>query len=522
MPKVSDYFTQANNEYLVMDYVEGENLQSVLDRYLRQYRQPLPEASVLPWIDQVLDALEYLHGQQPYAIIHRDIKPSNIILTAQGKVKLVDFGLVKLLDPLRPGTATVVKGFGTPEYAALEQHAQGAYGHTDARTDIYALGATLYHLLTGAAPPDAVRLAVNPASLTPPRQANPALSAAGEAAILRAMAVRPDQRFQTAREMRLALPGASSGSQPPPSSAKGRLPGWVVGAAAGAALVTMMFLVAQALFPRIRAAAPAAAPVLSATSTAMPTLPTEAPPEPPTITPVSTVPTEPSTTIPTVDLGTSNVFVEYILDASDSMTERLSDGSSKIEVAKRVLTDHMRSFRPETNIGLRVYGHRLPYQQTAESCQDIEVIAPVDKGQMGRIVGFLQDFKPQGMTPLAASLQQAKEDFVFEATHINSIVMLSDGIETCGGDPCKLVEDLKAQGINFTIHVIGLDVDNPTRKQLSCIAQAGGGTYHDAMTQQELGTALGAVEADVTKDEVVVPPGMDTSMPADTGHRRRR
>ena len=175
LPKVSDYFTQANNEYLVMDYVEGENLQSVLDRTLQQTGRPLPEHFVLPWIDQVLDALEYLHGQQPYAIIHRDIKPSNIILTAQGKVKLVDFGLVKLLDPLRPGTATVVKGFGTPEYAALEQHAQGAYGHTDARTDIYALGATLYHLLTGAAPPDAVRLAVNPANLTPPRQANPAL-----------------------------------------------------------------------------------------------------------------------------------------------------------------------------------------------------------------------------------------------------------------------------------------------------------------------------------------------------------
>ena len=82
---------------------------------------------------------------------------------------------------------------------------------------------------------------------------------------------------------------------------------------------------------------------------------------------------------------------------------------------------------------------------------------------MERIVGFLQDFEAQGMTPLTASLQQAKEDFVFESPRVNSIVMLSDGIETCGGDPCKLVKDLKAQGINFTIHVIGLDVDDPTR-----------------------------------------------------------
>ena len=228
---------------------------------------------------------------------------------------------------------------------------------------------------------------------------------------------------------------------------------------------------------------------------------------------VPPAPANTPTTIPTVELGTSNVFIEYILDASGSMTETLSDGLPKIKVAKRVLTDHMRSFRPETNIGLRAYGHRLPYQQKAESCKDIELVAPVEKGQMERIVGFLQDFKAQGMTPLAASLQQAKDDFVFEAPRVNSIVMLSDGIETCGGDPCKLVEDLKAQGLNFTIHVIGLDVDGPTREQLSCIAQSSGGMYHDVRSQQDLGSALDAVKTDVTKDEVVVPPGVDTPTP---------
>ena len=225
----------------------------------------------------------------------------------------------------------------------------------------------------------------------------------------------------------------------------------------------------------------------------------------------TTAPSETATPIP--ELGTSNVFIEYILDASGSMTETLSDGSPKIEVAQHVLTDHMRSFRPETNIGLRVYGHRLPYQQEAASCQDIELIAPVEKGQMERIVGFLQDFTVQGMTPLAASLEQAKNDFVYDASRVNSIVMLSDGIETCGGDPCQLVEDLKAEGINFTIHVIGLDVDDATQQQLSCIAEAGDGTYHDARSQQELNAVLGAVKEDVTKDEVVVPAGMNTPTP---------
>ena len=111
---------------------------------------PLPEKPVLIWADQVLDALDYLHSQ-PRPIIHRDIKPGNIILTPQGKVKLVDFGLVKLYDPTNPRTATAMKGMGTPEYTPLEQYAGGA-GHTDARSDIYALGATLYHLLTGVIP----------------------------------------------------------------------------------------------------------------------------------------------------------------------------------------------------------------------------------------------------------------------------------------------------------------------------------------------------------------------------------
>ncbi len=302
LTKVSDYFTQGGNEYLVMDFVEGENLQSVLDRWLRQYRQPLPEASVLPWFDQVLDALEYLHGQQPYAILHRDIKPGNIILTPQGKVKLVDFGLVKLLDPQRPGTATVVKGFGTPEYAALEQHAQGAYGHTDARTDIYALGATLYHLLTGAAPPDAVQLAVKPGNLILPRRANPALSAATEAAILKALKTQPDERFQSAGEMRTALAGSGRHQSPPAARPWWRrVPGWAAGAAAGAALVGIVLLAVLLLRP---APGPIPTPSPTPTPNATPVTPTPGPTDTPvTPTPPPTDTPIPPPSIPTLGVG---------------------------------------------------------------------------------------------------------------------------------------------------------------------------------------------------------------------------
>ncbi|MCB0204709.1 MAG: PD40 domain-containing protein [Anaerolineae bacterium] len=301
-------------------------------------------------------------------------------------------------------------------------------------------------------------------------------------------------------------------SYQPPSNRRSNTSLWLGGAATllVAVIAVLVLLINRQPAPD----APASAVIVSAASaTAEPAA------TPTTVDTVTSAPTDTSTptSTPLPELGISNIFIEYILDASGSMTETLSDGSPKIDVAQQVLTDHMRSFRPETNIGLRVYGHLLPYQQTAESCQDIELIAPPEKGQMERIVGFLQGFTVQGMTPLAASLEQAKDDFVYDASRVNAIVMLSDGIETCGGDPCQLVEGLKAQGVNFTIHVIGLDVDDPAREQLSCIAQVGDGTYQDARSQQELDAALGAIQKDVTKDEIVMPPGVDTPTPGPVG-----
>ncbi|MCB0205996.1 MAG: hypothetical protein KDH89_14330, partial [Anaerolineae bacterium] len=202
-----------------------------------------------------------------------------------------------------------------------------------------------------------------------------------------------------------------------PSPKKSNTGFWLGGAAI--LLVALIAVLVLLLNRQPAPPSPATAAIVSAVT------PTSAPTDTPQVVDSPPpAPTETPTSTPLPELGTSNVFIEYILDASGSMTETLSDGSTKIDVAQSVLTDHMRSFRPETNIGLRVYGHRLPYQQTAESCQDIELIAPPEKGQMERIVGFLQDFQVQGMTPLAASLKQAKEDFVYDASRINSIVML--------------------------------------------------------------------------------------------------
>ncbi len=144
LPKVSDFFSVGGRDYLVMDFVPGKDLRMLINE-AKQKKAFLPENEVLNWASQIADALAYLHSQNP-PILHRDIKPSNLKLTPSGLVKLVDFGLVKILASDEV-TITILQGRGTALYTPLEQYG-GDTGHTDARSDIYAFGATLYHLFT--------------------------------------------------------------------------------------------------------------------------------------------------------------------------------------------------------------------------------------------------------------------------------------------------------------------------------------------------------------------------------------
>jgi serine/threonine protein kinase len=191
LPKVSDTFTEQNREYLVMDFVDGPDLRQLMEEKRRQ-GQYLDEAVVLEWAEQLCDALEYLHDQDP-PVLHRDIKPANIKLAPGGLIKLVDFGLVKLLATDDSSTVTVLQGRGTVAYTPLEQYG-GDSGHTDVRSDIYSLGATLYHLLTNQAPADAKQRFLNPNALMFPRAINPRVSPSTERAILMAIAMHPDPR----------------------------------------------------------------------------------------------------------------------------------------------------------------------------------------------------------------------------------------------------------------------------------------------------------------------------------------
>lgn len=195
LPLVTDYFIiPGKGQYLVMDFIEGQDLEHLV----AAQQAPLSEDRAIAWTVQICDALEYLHSQDP-PIIHRDIKPANIRITPQDKAILVDFGIAKIYDAQKK-TTTGARAL-TPGYAPCEQYGQG---RTDARSDIYALGATLYFLLTATQPLESVQRVIKD-DLTAPHVLNPSVSPHVSAAILRAMHIDPEQRFQNIQEFKQAL-----------------------------------------------------------------------------------------------------------------------------------------------------------------------------------------------------------------------------------------------------------------------------------------------------------------------------
>jgi len=203
LPKVSDIFSEGQNDYLVMDFVPGKDLRTLMVE-TRQKNEFLPEKKVLAWAKQLSDALAFLHQQDP-PILHRDVKPSNLKLTPNGVVKLVDFGLVKILSS-DDATITIVQGRGTALYTPLEQYG-GDTGHTDVRSDIYAFGATLYHLLTNHPPLQARERFLTPDGLNPMHEINLNISPRTERAIHWAMALHPDSRPANMEQLQEALFG---------------------------------------------------------------------------------------------------------------------------------------------------------------------------------------------------------------------------------------------------------------------------------------------------------------------------
>lgn len=189
LTRVSDFFSEGNQWYLVMEYVQGETLDIAAQKQVGR----LSEQVAVIWMEQLCDVLEYLHNRNP-PVIFRDLKPSNIMLTVDGRIKLIDFGIARFF---KPGQTQDTRNMGTPGFAAPEQYGKG---QTDGRSDIYSLGVTLHTLLTDYDP------AQTPFMLPAARTLNPALSPAIEQVIQRATQLNATQRFSTAREMRQRLP----------------------------------------------------------------------------------------------------------------------------------------------------------------------------------------------------------------------------------------------------------------------------------------------------------------------------
>ena len=184
LPRIVDIIEDNEAIYVVIDYIEGETLSMILREY-----GPQPEETVIEWAKQLCEVLDYLHTRQP-AVIYRDMKPSNVMLKPDGKIKVIDFGIAR---EYKENNNSDTVSLGTRGYAAPEQF--GGKGQTDARTDVYCLGVTLYHLVTGKSPCE------EPYEIYPIRRWNPALSGGLEKIIIKCTRPDPNDRYQSCAQM---------------------------------------------------------------------------------------------------------------------------------------------------------------------------------------------------------------------------------------------------------------------------------------------------------------------------------
>jgi serine/threonine protein kinase len=506
---VYDYGEDAGYTYLVMRLVETGTLGDLLQG------RPLPLDRIGKILNQVGAALDYAHAR---GVIHRDVKPSNVLIEESGNCLLTDFGIAKIVESTSQFTMTG-NFVGTPQYASPEQ---GLGKELDGRSDIYSLGVILYEMATGRPPFDAdtpmglvVKHVHEP--LPPPSSLNPALPPSVESVILKALEKDRLARYASASELVEAynallrqpaygapsqtvietpetiveippqpladhrstqIENSSRASPPPPVKPRAPRWIWISGGIGAVLLLCILGTVAASLAANFL-------PGQTATPTASPTLRPDAFPD-------LTATQEPTRPIPTPvpPIGSDTIYIEYILDSSGSMLELLQ-GKTRLSIAQEVLSERVAALPPDVHVGLRVYGHRVSYiGQEEESCKDIELVVPIQVGGAAGIVDWLPSMQALGMTPMSESIRQAAEDFTFEPGRNNSIILISDGLETCGDDPSDVARYLQELGINFTIHVIGLGVDAQTREQLSRLADTGKGVYHDANSEQDLRDAL--------------------------------
>lgn len=174
----------------------------------------------------------------------------------------------------------------------------------------------------------------------------------------------------------------------------------------------------------------------------------------------------------------------FVFDSSNSMWGQIN-GVAKIETARAVLGELVTELPAETRIGLMAYGHR-----SKDACDDIELVVPLGAGTAAEFVSRLNSLKPLGRTPIAGSLDRSASAFDGMDGDVRNIVVISDGVETCDGDPCMSAEKLAGSGIGVRVHVVGFDIPEKDRAQLECIAERGGGRYFAANSTESFAEAV--------------------------------
>lgn len=472
IPAIFDFFSEGGSNYIVMEFIAGSDLAQGLTRVDDMGKtvkgHPYPWQQVVQWGIALCRVLDYLARRQP-PVVHHDIKPSNMILDANtGEPRLVDFGTAKASALARTGFMPEVGPgrqqssiYGTAGYAAPEMY----QGQSSPRTDVYALAATLYHLLTDDDPRQHPLSFPNLDQLPAPL-----------AQVLRdALAPNPQER-PAAHDFQCGLESVLQPSVSATTADAGGAPrwlGWLAGGIVAAALLIWGLVWGRDLiFPETTPVQDISRSEATAT-----------------VFPATTAPPSPENT-PDGVVEAGNVYVEYILDASSGMLSPWAgEQETRLESAKRALFEHWQRLDPATGVGFRVYGHRL-HATDAATCADVELISAPQHGDLQALVDVLEGVQAQGKDSLAEALRQAFGDFEFMPGRTNALVVISDGGDTCGGDPLLVLQSQRDTGVALPVYVVGLDVEASQAAVLKQIAELSGGRYYDVTGIEALHTAL--------------------------------
>lgn len=204
---------------------------------------------------------------------------------------------------------------------------------------------------------------------------------------------------------------------------------------------------------------------------------------------IVSAPESQATTAAAADEGPGRVLL--VLDSSGSMKEPAGGGETRIEAAKKALRQVVGEMPADQDVGLRVYGAKVFSKSDAGACTDSQLVVEPATGNRKQLLSAIDKYKPYGETPTGYALQEAGKDLGSEGRR--NIILVSDGEPTCDPDPCVVAKELRKQGISLRIDVVGLDVNGAARKDLQCVARAGGGVYYDVESSEELADSLSAV-----------------------------